>query len=79
MVENVIEILVILGAAIMLVKACRAIAQHGNLDEIKQMVGEGLLLPYAARRRKSRKGAREPEHTGIDSPNLGCENCPGFG
>ena len=49
MVENLIEILVVLGALAMLVRACRTAARQGNLDDVKRTVGEGLLLPYAPR------------------------------
>ena len=49
MVENLIEILVLMGALVMLLRACRAVARQGNLDDVKRMIGDGLLSPYVSR------------------------------
>ena len=60
LVENLFEVLVVLGAIVLLVRACRATARHGNLDEIKRMVGEGLLVPYTAARQTDRATPTKP-------------------
>jgi hypothetical protein len=49
MVEMFLETLVILGGIAFLIKACKTVSRQGDLDEIRSLIGEAFLLPYAPR------------------------------
>jgi hypothetical protein len=56
MVEIIVETLVIVGGIGFLIKACKAVARQGDLDEIRALIGEGFLSTYISRgdRRRGR-------------------------